>query len=103
MIIQEVWRLSHSYVRKGGRANRKLQRKRMLAFAEFCAGEGAQSLGQVGDRHVIRYWRATADLSDTTRYNHWLALRILWRLAGKPKEPPAPRLLQAPSESASKE
>ncbi len=92
MIIQEVRKLTHSYSRRGGKQNRKQQAHRMMKFAEFCAAEGANSLGQVGDRHVIRYWRATRELSEATRYNHWLALKHLWRLAGKSKEPPRPAL-----------
>jgi len=63
----------------------------------------AHSLGEVGARHVILYWRATRDLSDATRYNHWLALRILWWLAGKAQEPPAPRALQVVPEAALEE
>jgi len=89
-ILQEVEVLSRSYVRKGGKDNRRQQRARMLVFAEFCAGEGAHSLAQVGAAHVIRYWRANIHLSDSTRYNHWRAFCVLWLLCGKSVKPPKP-------------
>lgn len=89
-ILQEVEILSRGYVRKGGKDNRRQQRARMLAFAAFCAGEGAHSLAQVGAAHVIRYWRATQHLSDATRYNHWRAFCVLWTLCSKSTEPPKP-------------
>lgn len=91
-LVQEVQRLSDSYVRKGGKDNRRQQRARMLAFAEHAAAMGASSLGQVGAAHVVRYWKAHRDLSDPTLYSHWLAIRELWRLADKPGDPPRPRL-----------
>lgn len=47
-------------------------------------------MGRVGSNHVLSYYRATAALSDSTRYNHFRALCVLWHLAGKPGLPPAP-------------
>ena len=91
-IVQEIERLTHSYVRHGGKTNRRQQRSRMIAFAEFCATEGARALAEVGARHVIRYWRTTRHLSDATRYNHWCALCALWELADKLGKPPRPTL-----------
>lgn len=87
----ELRNLASGYIRKGGKDNRRQQAARMLAFARHAAGEGAQSLGQVGTRHVIRYWKSHRDLAIPTAYSHWLAIRELWRLAGKPGEPPRPR------------
>ena len=89
-LLEEVENLSRGYVRKGGKDNRRQQRARMVAFAAFCAGEGAHSLAQVGAAHVIRYWRVNRHLSDATRYNHWCALSVLWSLCGKPTDPPKP-------------
>lgn len=89
-IIREVEQLTRGYVRKGGKDNRRQQRARMLAFAEFCALQGQNSLGQVGKAQVIAYWKAHRHLSDTTLYSHWRALAVLWELSGKPEEPPKP-------------
>lgn len=90
IILQEVTNLTHGYARTGGKKNRNQQRARMLAFAEFAAVEGAYALGQVGRRHVVEYWKQHRNLSPATLYSHWLAIRDLWKLAGKPQEPPRP-------------
>ena len=89
-LLEEVENLSRGYVRKGGKDNRRQQAARMMAFAAHCEAIGAREMGQIGATHVIRYWKASTGLSDTTRYSHWLAIRELWKLAGKPNEPPRP-------------
>ena len=91
-LVEQVKKLAHAYVKKGGKGNRRQQRARMLSFAAFAEGLGAREIGQVGNRHVITYWKASRALADTTRYSHWLAIRQLWRLAGKVGEPPRPRM-----------
>ena len=90
-LIKEAEFLTRGYGRTGGKDNRRQQRARMLAFAEHCAAMGAHSLGQVGRNHVISYWKIHRALAPPTAYSHWLAIRELWRLAGKPGEPPEPR------------
>lgn len=93
-LVHEVEHLTRSYASKGGKDNRAQQQARMLAFAAHAAGQGAHSMAQVGAAHVVRYWKAHRDLADATAYNHWRALCALWRLAGKPSEPPRPRAKQ---------
>jgi hypothetical protein len=94
-LVLEVLELTHGYVRHGGKRNRRQQRDRMVTFAEFAASMGARSLGQVGGRHVIEYWRRHRSLSPSTAYNHWLAICTLWELAGKAGKPPRPRVAEA--------
>jgi len=89
-LVEQVQALARGYVRKGGKTNRKQQAARMMAFAAHCEGLGAVEMSQVGPNHVLSYYRATAALSASTRYNHYRALVILWQLAGKPGLPPAP-------------
>ena len=92
-LVEQVEALARGYVRKGGKTNRKQQAARMMAFATHCEGLGAAEMGQVGANHVISYYRATAALSASTRYNHYRSLVALWKLAGKnglPPEPAAP-------------
>lgn len=103
-LLKQIVLLSNGYARKGGKINRAQQRDRMIAFGEFCSTLGARSLEQVGARHVIRYWRARnmLELSDRTRGAHFYALRTLWKLAGKPGEPPRP-FSQAQRQSRSRE
>lgn len=88
--VSQVQALVRGYVRKGGKDNRRQQASRMLAFARFCETEGVSEMGQVGARHVIRYWRQTRHLSKGTLYNHHRALCLLWELIGKPDTPPKP-------------
>lgn len=90
-IVDEVRALTRGYSRTGSKDNRDLQRNRMLAFARFCRDKGARNLSEVGQRHVIQYWKSTEHLANSTRYHHHLALFILWDLAGKPGKPPEPR------------
>jgi len=89
-IVTDVKKLADSYVSQGGKANRRKQRSRMLAFAKHCAKMGQSEIGQIGSRHVVDYWKANRELSDATLYHHFLAIRQLWALAGKNGEPPKP-------------
>lgn len=92
-LVEQVQNLARGYQLKGAKGNRKQQVGRMIRFAEFCENEGAAEIGQVGNRHVVRYWIEHEHLSKATRYHHFLAIRTLWQLAGKrglPAEPIAP-------------
>ena len=100
-LVQEVVLLTHSYARKGGKDNRRQQRSRMVAFVEFISARGVKSFGQVGRAHVIEYWKARRKLSPATAYNHWLALRELWRLAGRAGDPPKPRQIEGTARNKS--
>jgi len=89
----QVERIAHGYTRKGGKDNRRQQAARMMAFASHAEALGAHEMQQVGGKHVVSYWRAlraSGGLADSTLYSHWLAIRQLWHLAGKPGEPPRP-------------
>jgi len=92
-LVRQIEEVSRGYGRKGGKENRASHRKRMAEFGVFCASLGASDLGQVGARHVIRYWNSPIMQSycDRTRINHYYALAALWRCAGKPEKPPRPR------------
>ena len=89
-LVEQVQALARGYTRKGGKINRRQQAARMTAFALFCETSGAEDLGQVGKRHVERYWLANGHLAAKTLYNHYRALIMLWRLAGKNGLPPKP-------------
>lgn len=85
----EVLLLTRNYVRTGGKDNRRQQLKRMLVFTKFCRDDGAVRLTQIGQKHVMSYYRHNKHLSSATLYNHFLAISKLFELAGK-KEPPRP-------------
>jgi len=99
--VDQVQILVRGYVRKGGKANRRQQAARMIAFAHFCESIGVREKGQVGSRHVIRYWRQCRHLSVPTLYNHHRALCILWDLAGLPGVPLKPKLVHSDGDEGS--
>lgn len=96
-LVLEIARLTQRYAGRGGKDNRRQQRLRMLAFAQHAAAGGTRALANLGKRQVIAYWKDHAHLSDSTLYNHWCALCILWQLQGKPGKPPKPRKKEAKS------
>ncbi|WP_269902245.1 hypothetical protein [Paenalcaligenes faecalis] len=79
----EVQKKVRFYAKKGGKKNRHMQSNRMLAFADFCEQEGVQSAQEVGKRHVIRYYKTLSELSDSTKLQHYYALRSLFELLEK--------------------
>ena len=89
ILKDEVLLLTRNYVRSGGKDNRRQQLKRILAFTMFCRDNGAARLGQIGQKHVMSYYRHNKHLSNPTLYNHFLAIAKLFELAGK-KKPPRP-------------
>ncbi|GEM_PF-712513 len=99
--VDQVQILVRGYVRKGGKANRRQQAARMIAFAYFCEAVGVREKGQVGARHVIQYWRQCRHLSVPTLYNHYRALCIFWGLAGLSGVPPKPKFVRSDSNEGS--
>ena len=63
-----------------------------MAFAGHAEALGAREKGQVGGGTVIAYFKAlrAANRAYATQMDHWRAIRELWRLWGKPGEPPRP-------------
>jgi len=91
-ITKEVMQLSNQYVRGGGKTYRRKQVKRMLAFAAHCKASGIHSLGMVGKKQVVSYWKAHRELSDAIKMQHYDAIKTLWALAEKSTTPPTPFL-----------
>lgn len=88
---RQVLEITRSYSRQGSKKSRSEQISRMCTFAEFCQarrGNGV-SLGQLGDKDVIAYWKHTNHLAPTTLRDQWYALRTLWSLLDKglPRKP----------------
>ena len=90
-LTREIRALTHNFVRHGGKTNRRKQRERMLAFGAFAAQMGARAMGEVGKKHVIAFYKSHREQADRTKYAYFLAIRELWKLAGKPSVPPSPR------------
>lgn len=91
-LVDEVRQLTFGWITKGGKTGRREQVRIMIDFASDVENSGPKSLGQVGQRQVIQYWKANRHLSDATLLSMWYAIRQLWAIAGKTDEPPKPRL-----------
>jgi len=87
----DIKRLAHDYVRKGGKQNRRKQAKRKIALGACAEKIGCRHIGELGKRHVIEFWKSNRDLSEPVQYQHFLAFRELWRLSQKSGEPPKPK------------
>ena len=82
------------YDRQGGKNNRRQQLKRAASVCDWVQRNcQVHHLGQLGGRHIVQFWKAHANLADSTKYSYWLALRQLWRCAGKAGDPPRPVIL----------
>lgn len=91
ILVKHLNALTHSYVRKGSKANRRRQVQRMHIFVDWVASQEALgSLERLGKRHVILFWQAHRHLSENTRYRYWLALCVLWQLLERTDKPPRP-------------
>lgn len=85
---QDLDLLLTDYLRKGGKDNRKRQRACLYKFIDHCHKLGARSLGQIGRRHVLQFWKSNRGLSDKRLYDYWLALCTFWELTSKIDVPP---------------
>lgn len=85
MIPRDIRHALHQHARKGGKTARRRQVKRAEEFVDWCGCNPYQT----GRGHVRRYFRAKGFAPSTAR-DHWYAIRLLWRVMGRPGEPPKP-------------
>ena len=91
-------RSTRAFVRSGGKANRRMQIKRMERFITHCRQLGATRMEHIGKRHIMSYYQEIDHLSASTRLNHFYAIRQLLRLNLLP-DPPSPTSNKAKEES----
>jgi len=91
-LYKEAVQRSTLWAAKGGKTNKRRQRKRMLAFAGYIEQcERVDCWRHVGKRQVIRYYKKQLiGISDAVRYQHFCAIRILFDLVDNPNEVPRP-------------
>lgn len=94
-LLSETKYQASKYILKGGKTNRKMQAKRMIAFAKFAMKMGCKNKAQLGSRHVIKYYKSLEQLSENTLYQHHCALVALFELLELPKPPPRPRVRES--------
>jgi hypothetical protein len=91
--LDQLW-LKSGFGRRGGKANRRLQKQRIALFISYCAEKwGLKSLGQLGRKHVENFFVSRWDLAPKTKNHYWYAIRVLWVLLGKSELPPKPVIL----------
>lgn len=90
-------RSTRAFVRSGGKANRRMQIKRMERFIAHCRRLGVTRMEHIGKRHIMSYYQEIDHFSESTKLNHYYAIRLLLRLNFLP-EPikPSDPLLKAP-------
>jgi len=97
ILVNQVRALAHDYVRKGSKANRRLQVGRIIKFVEFIEDtERLHNLHEIGHRHVINFWKRHREFAPKTANDYWLAFCIVWRWSGKPGTPPKPIIFSKP-------
>lgn len=85
MIPRDIQYALHQHARKGGKTARRRQVKRVEEFVSWCGCDPRQT----GRGHVQRYFAARG-FAPTTERDHWYAIRLLWRVMGRPVDPPKP-------------
>ena len=90
-LAEQVRRRAHVYVAHGGKTNRRQQVDRLVIMVSWMQAEfSLTGIEQIGKRQVIAYWKSRRDMSQSTAYAYWLALKVLWGWMGRTTEPPAP-------------
>jgi len=88
----QVRHLAHTYVRHGGKQNRRQQVDRIATAVDWIQEKHRLTgLEQIGKRQVIDFWKAHRDLAPRTAYSYWLGFCELWNWIGRTGEPPRPR------------
>ena len=88
---REVRELLALYRKKGSKSHRaQMIDLAVRAVLDMCAHSQAESVYQLGSKHVRYYFKALriAGKSDKTAMSHWYALNALWSAL---KRPPPPR------------
>ena len=62
-----------------------------MIFLRYCQ---KQEVNQIGKKDVYNFFNYYNKLSDTTKRDYYYAIRILWKLLDRPKDPPYPSTLQ---------
>lgn len=90
-MLKEIQILSDEYLRHGGKKWRRQQVKRLKKIcSDIAVTENIGHPAQIGKAHVHRYYRRIENLTERTRYHHYLALCELWKMLGRHSYPPKP-------------
>ena len=84
--------LSHHYVRKGSKKNRRrvIGRLSMILLDIQQHETGVNAPDNVGRAHIVRFYCRNSDKSPRTLNDYFYALNVMWGLLGRIGEPPRP-------------
>lgn len=95
----QIRRLAHSYVRHGGKRNRRQQVGRLVAACTWiAANHGLNKIDQIGKRQVIDFYRHHREMANGTLMGYFYAFAELWEWLGRQGDPPRPRLSSTTAE-----
>ena len=84
-MLTPEWRHKlNQYARRGGKTSRRRTIQRIEAFVAWCGCRPEQ----IGRRQVFEYLEQP--MAETTRRDHYYAIRLLWAMLGRPVPPPMP-------------
>ncbi len=80
-----------THARKGGKASRRRQTKRVKQFLQFCRSRGVRGPDQIGTAHVFE-WYKEFDFASSTLRDRYYAICLLWELLGRGLPPSIDKL-----------
>jgi len=84
-MLTPEWRHKiNQYARRGGKTSRRRTVERIEAFVAWCGCRPEQ----IGRRQVYAYLERP--MAESTRRDHYYAIRQLWAMLGRPVPPPMP-------------
>ncbi len=87
----ELNKALHLYLRTGGKKNRQNQAAKMRSFCRDVQRHqpNIQSLGQIGRKQVILFWRRKVELSPSVKLAYFYAIQHIWKeILGRASTPP---------------
>lgn len=81
------------YVRHGGKTSRRATVRRLIAVLRDIQQheQGISTPAVVGRAHIHRYYKRHSHLAESTKRDHYYAVKLLWGLLDRTGNPPKPR------------
>ena len=91
LVEQQIKMRSHTYLRHGGKQNRRQQIARLKFACNWIATtHKINRLEQIGKRQIVDFYRNHRHLKQTTLNGYYYAFITLWEWLEKPGKPPEP-------------
>lgn len=75
------------FLRHGGKKNRRNVVRIINKVAVYAE---VKSIDNLGRKHIVRFYKGHAHRSDGTLRNYFYAMQKLYRMLGRPGQPPKP-------------